>query len=70
MSAKDILYAYYVSHDEDTTEVTKTETIVGYSRQIGPGVKFIGEYQTLDNDLDGADGDSPNRLALVVKMDF
>ena len=70
MSEKDILYAYHVSHDEDATDKTVTETIFGYSRQIGPGVKFIAEYQGQDNDLDGAAGDSTSQLGLAVKLDF
>ena len=70
VSESDVLYAYYVSHDEDQAMKTKTETIVGYSRQIGPGVKFIAEYQEVDNDNNGANGDNPSNLGLVVKMDF
>ena len=71
MSESDILYAYYVTHDYDVdnndNDNTFTETIFGYSRDIGPGVKFIAEYQESDQDVED---ESPSKLALAVKVDF
>ena len=87
MSEKDTLYAYYVTHsadrstlgaDGDTTMIVETlgedytETIFGYARTIGPGVRFIAEYAAQDLDLEDDDdaGNNPNNLALVIRMDF
>ncbi len=46
-----------------------TETILGYSRKMGPDMTFIAEYLTLDHDTD-ADGSEPSVLALALKYDF
>jgi len=81
MSENDTLYAYYVAHSGDrprynaagavTLGEDYTETIVGYSRDMGPGIRFIAEYQSLDLDLDGSDnGSDPSKLALVVRYVF
>lgn len=80
-SEVDIIYGYYVAHSADrpsaatlTTNLLGedfTETVVGYSREIGPGVKFIGEYRSLDKDLAGNNvGSDPTRLILALKLDF
>ncbi len=73
-SDKDTLYGYYVAHSADRAVGTSlgedyTETILGYSRDIGPGVRFIAEYQSLDQDTD-ADGSDPSKLALAVRYVF
>ena len=48
-----------------------TETIVGYSRDMGPGLRFIAEYQSRDLDLEGDNaGSDPTRLALAVRYVF
>lgn len=81
MSENDTLYAYYVSHSGDrprydaagaiTLGEDYSETILGYSRDMGPGIRFIAEYQSLDLDLDGSDnGSDPSKLALVVRYVF
>jgi len=81
MSEKDTLYAYYVAHSGDRNiynasgAVTRgedyTETIVGYSRDMGPGLRFIAEYVSHDLDLEGgADGSDPSKLGLVVRYVF
>ena len=80
-SEKDTIYGYYVTHSGDraaynasgvaTLGEDYTETIVGYSRAIGPGVRFIAEYQALDKDLDGRDaGSDTSNLALAVRYVF
>lgn len=81
MSEKDVLYGYYVAHSADrstydaagteTLGEDYTETILGYSRQIGPGVKFIAEYTQWDYDLAAKDaGSDRSMLDLAVKYDF
>ena len=79
VSGRDKLYAYHVQHSADRagdhggTFVGEdhSETLFGYSRNIGPGVNFVAEHRTLDNDLpSGTDGDSPTQLVLAVKVDF
>ena len=73
MSESDILYAYYVTHAHEQTgaaDIDETETIFGYSRQIGPGVKFIAEYQQKENDEGDKSTAKPSQLGLAVKMDF
>jgi len=48
-----------------------TETIVGYSRDMGPGLRFIAEYQSIDNDLEAnANGSDTSNLALAVRYVF
>ena len=80
-SDKDTIYGYYVAHSGDRAEYDAegaisrgedyTETILGYSRAIGPGVRFIAEYQALDNDLEGRDaGSDTSNLALAVRYVF
>ena len=76
---RDIFYVYRVNHSADRISYDAdgdealgkdyTESIVGYSRSIGPGVKFIAEYETRDTDLGGA-GSKPSILALAIKLDF
>ena len=72
-SDKDTLYGYYVAHSADRATAglgeDYTETILGYSRDMGPGIRFIAEYQSLDNDTD-ADGSDPSTLALAVRYVF
>jgi len=81
MSDKDTVYAYYVGHsgDRETRSGSGgvslgedyTETIVGYSRDMGPGLRFIGEYQTADKDLEGSNaGSDTSRLALAIRYVF
>lgn len=75
MSDKDTVYAYYVAHSADVASPTLgedyTETIIGYSRDMGPGLRFIGEYASHDQDLEsGADGAKTSRLALAIRYVF
>jgi len=74
MSDKDTFYAYHVTHSADiaTSGLGEdyTETILGYSRDMGPGLRFIGEYAAHDQDLDGANGDNTSRLALAIRYVF
>ena len=76
-SERDTIYGYYVAHSADqagtidgsTVGEDYTETIVGYSRDMGPGLRFIAEYQSVDNDLEG-DGSDTSNLALAVRYVF
>ena len=72
-SDKDTLYGYYVAHSADRATAglgeDYTETILGYSRDMGPGIRFIAEYQSLDQDT-GADGSDPSTLALALRYVF
>jgi len=81
MSEKDTFYAYYVSHSGDRNTYNAdgtvnlgedyTETILGYSRDMGPGLRFIGEYAAHDLDrVSGADGSDTSRLALAIRYVF
>jgi len=81
MSEQDTVYAYYVSHSGDRSRYNAsggetlgedyTETIVGYSRDMGPGLRFIAEYASWDNDLAaGADGSDTSKLGLAVRYVF
>ena len=75
VSERDTLYGYHVQHSADrvTADLGEdySESVFGYSRNIGPGINFAAEYRTLDLDLEsGAEGDSPTRLVLAVKVDF
>jgi len=48
-----------------------TETIVGYTRDMGPGLRFIAEYAARDHDLEGNDAGSDwSRLGLVIRYVF
>ena len=77
VSERDTFYVYHVNHSADrlSYEVDDnrgedySESIIGYARNIGPGVNFIAEYHERDNDL-GVDGSEPSILALAVKLDF
>ena len=77
VSERNTFYVYHVNHSADratydAADVTLgedyTESIIGYARNIGPGINFIAEYQKLDNDI--ADDGEPTKLALAVKLDF
>jgi len=81
MSEKDTLYAYYVAHSGDRETYDEdgavslgddyTETIIGYSRDMGPGLRFIGEYVAHDHDLEGSNvGSDRSRLALAIRYVF
>ncbi|MDD9811397.1 MAG: porin [Gammaproteobacteria bacterium] len=83
MSDKDTVYVYYVAHSGDRASAYDdngtqrmlgedyTETIVGYSRDMGPGLRFIGEYAAHDHDLDGSNvGSDRSRLALAIRYVF
>jgi len=75
MSEKDRVYAYYVAHSADVASATLgedyTETIVGYTRDMGPGLRFIAEYASHDQDLaSGADGAKTSRLGLAIRYVF
>jgi len=81
MSEKDTVYAYYVAHSGDRETYDEdgavslgddyTETIIGYSRDMGPGLRFIGEYVAHDHDLDGSNaGSDQSRLALAIRYVF
>ena len=80
-SDQDTFYAYYVGHSGDRETYNAdgtvnlgedyTETIVGYSRDMGPGLRFIAEYQTLDRDREGSNvGSDTTQLALAVRYVF
>ncbi|WP_424947544.1 porin [Candidatus Spongiihabitans sp.] len=70
LSDNDTLYLYHVNHDKDDG-ASPTETVLGYSHSIGPGVTFITEYLTVDKDVGTKNaGDEPQVLALVLKVDF
>jgi len=81
MSENDRVYAYYVAHSGDRSQYDAdgtenlgedyTETIFGYTRNMGPGLRFIAEY--VSHDLDragGADGSDPNKLGLAIRYVF
>jgi len=75
MSEKDTIYAYHVAHSADVASATLgedyTETIVGYTRDMGPGLRFIAEYAARDFDLEADNAGSDwNRLGLVVRYVF
>lgn len=79
LSEKNTLYAYYVAHSADRSTYNAagaetlgedyTETILGYSRKMGPDMTFIAEYLTIDKDTDAV-GSDPSVLALALKYDF
>ena len=80
-SDQDTFYVYHVAHSGDRNTYNAdgsvergedyTETIVGYSRDMGPGLRFIAEYQSIDNDLEAnANGSDTSNLALAVRYVF
>lgn len=79
LNEKNTLYAYHVAHSADRSTYDAagavkrgedyTETILGYSRKMGPDMTFIAEYLTLDHDTDAV-GSDPSVLALALKYDF
>ena len=83
VTERDTFYVYHVKHSADRASYTKnddkvvedalgedySESIIGYARNIGPGINFIAEYQETDDGLDGA-GSEPSILALAIKLDF
>jgi len=79
MSDKDTVYAYHVAHSADMATGTGdkalgedyTETILGYSRDMGPGLRFIAEYQSIDKDLPAnTEGSDQSKLALAIRYVF
>ena len=77
VSENDTIYAYHVSHSADRASAEDglgedySESVFGYSRNIGPGVNFAAEYNTKDNGLgSGAEGDSPSKTVLALKYTF
>jgi len=81
MSERDTVYAYYVSHSGDRSRYNATggetlgedytETIVGYTRDMGPGVRFIAEYVSHDLDLEADNaGSDPSKLGLAIRYVF
>jgi len=71
--------AQYGDTDGDTTGLQLgetlgedyTETIVGYTRDMGPGLRFIAEYAAHDHDLEGDNaGSDRSRLGLVIRYVF
>jgi len=81
MSEKDTVYAYYVAHSGDRLQYNAnraqvlgedyTETIVGYTRDMGPGLRFIAEYAAHDHDLEGNNvGSDRSRLGLAIRYVF
>ena len=81
MSENDTVYAYYVGHSGDRQRYSEagavvrgedyTETIVGYTRDMGPGLRFIAEYASHDLDLPtGQNGSDTSKLGLAVRYVF
>jgi len=75
MSDKDTVYAYHVAHSADLASSSLgedyTETILGYSRDMGPGLRFIAEYQGVDKDLPAnTEGSDQSKLALAIRYVF
>jgi len=75
MSENDTIYAYHVAHSADIATgglgEDYTETILGYSRDMGPGLRFIAEYQGVDKDLPAnTEGSDQSKLALAIRYVF
>ena len=74
-SDSDTFYVYHVAHSADLASSSLgedyTETILGYSRDMGPGLRFIAEYQGVDKDLPAnTEGSDQSKLALAIRYVF